>query len=284
MVVESGLVLVGGAPTVKPARLVGVDEPLEVIGPPPPFVSRGGLKLSAAISSFGVKVAGRRALDAGASTGGFTDCLLQRGALHVVAVDVGRAQLHPRLVADPRVTMIEGCNVRDLGHALSDPLAGERFSLIVADLSFISLAAVVPALAGRLCKPGADLVLLVKPQFEASRREASRGRGVIRDPRIWHQALVKVASALLAEGADIMGAMVSPLKGAAGNTEFFIHARSYSRTPSVAHNQVPAAVLSMFTALVRTEEPVTKASAGDDLPPFQGHFFNSLPPASQGEQ
>src|SRR4029077_17968630 len=131
------------------------DEPVELAGPPPRFVGRGGEKLDAAIQRFAVPVEGRRALDAGASTGGFTDCLLQRGAAQVTSVDVGYGQLHQRLRADPRVVVVERTNVRDL-------VVEEPFPLVVADLSFISLRTVAPALAGRLAAPGADLVLLVK--------------------------------------------------------------------------------------------------------------------------
>ncbi|MGH9093413.1 MAG: TlyA family RNA methyltransferase, partial [Acidimicrobiales bacterium] len=185
------------------------------------YVSRGGEKLAAGLARFGVAVAGRRALDAGASTGGFTDCLLQHGAAHVVAVDVGHGQLDPRLRADRRVTLMERTNVRAL-----DPgrLEGGPVGVVTADLSFISLTVVAPVLAGPVVSPGGDLVVLVKPQFEAGRAEASRGRGVVRDPEVWRAALVAVASALGAAGAAIMGAMRSPVVGPAGNTEFLLHA------------------------------------------------------------
>jgi 23S rRNA (cytidine1920-2'-O)/16S rRNA (cytidine1409-2'-O)-methyltransferase len=189
-------------------------------------VSRGGEKLDAALSAFGVDVRGRVALDAGASTGGFTDCLLQRGAAGVVAVDVGRGQLHTRLVADPRVRLLERTNVRHLDLAGA---GGVTFPIIVADLSFISLGTVAPVLAGELAADGADVVVLVKPQFEAGRAEASRGRGVIRDPAVWLRALEGVASAFAGSGAAIMGAMVSPLHGADGNVEFFLHARAHAQ-------------------------------------------------------
>src|SRR5439155_14996809 len=135
-------------------------EPVEVLGPPPRFVSRGGDKLDAALDRFGVDVAGRRVLDAGASTGGFTDCLLQRGAASVTAVDVGRAQLHERLRADPRVTSLERTDIRSFRTT-------EPFPVVVADLSFISLRTVAGALLGDNAASGADVVVLVKPQFEA---------------------------------------------------------------------------------------------------------------------
>jgi 23S rRNA (cytidine1920-2'-O)/16S rRNA (cytidine1409-2'-O)-methyltransferase len=216
---------VGGAPALKSSRLVAPHEPVELAGDPPPYVSRGGEKLAGALDRFGIDPAGRRALDAGASTGGFTDCLLQRGAARVVAVDVGHGQLHERLRADPRVDAHERVNVRDL--AAGD--LGEPFGLVVADLSFISLGTVAGNLVD-LAGPAADLVLLVKPQFEAGRREASRGRGVIREPGVWHQALAGVCDALARHRAAIMEVMVSPITGAEGNVEFLLHARTAPAT------------------------------------------------------
>ena len=196
-------------------------EPVELRHEPPRFVSRGGDKLAAALDRFAVPVAGARALDAGASTGGFTDCLLQHGARSVVAVDVGYGQLHERLRADARVESHERTNIRDL--APGD--LGAPFDVVVADLSFISLRTVLPALLGQSA-PGAHLVLLVKPQFEAGRSEASRGRGVIRDPEVHRRVLDEVMNALRAAGAAIMGTMRSPLLGADGNVELFVYARA----------------------------------------------------------
>lgn len=213
--------LVGGAPADKPSRLVDPGESLRLVGPGPRFVSRGGDKLDAALDRFGIVVAGRRVLDAGASTGGFTDCVLQRGAAEVVAVDVGRAQLHERIRADPRVRDLSRTNVRDLDPAL----VGGLFPLVVVDLSFISVRLVLDALL-RVCAPGADLVILVKPQFEAGRAEADRGRGVIRDPDVWRAVLTDTIAAAEARGAIIMGLMVSPIRGAEGNVEFLLHARA----------------------------------------------------------
>jgi 23S rRNA (cytidine1920-2'-O)/16S rRNA (cytidine1409-2'-O)-methyltransferase len=225
--IAAGAVLVSGAPAEKPARLVAPGEPVVLLGPPSPYVGRGGLKLEAALDRFAIRVSGRRALDAGASTGGFTDCLLQRGAVHVYAVDVGHGQLHPALRAHPDVTVLERTNVRTL--TLAELVAADGVSvpvpLVVADLSFISLRRVVPALTGPVSAPDADLVLLVKPQFEAGRAAVSRGKGVITDPELWLGALEGVASALRAEKTGIMGAMASPLTGSAGNVEFLVHAR-----------------------------------------------------------
>jgi len=219
----AGRVTVGGAPTSKPARLVGADEALVVLGPPPRFVSRAGAKLEAAIERFelGTTIAGARVLDAGASTGGFTDCVLQHGAAHVVAVDVGHNQLHERMVADARVTSLERTNLRSV-----DPAGlGGPFDVVVADLSFISLTMVLdPLLAA--AAPGAVLVLLVKPQFEAGRAEVAKGRGIVSDPAVWRRVLGSIASALLDRSAAIMGVMASPLTGTDGNVEFLVVARA----------------------------------------------------------
>jgi len=199
-----------------------------------PFVSRGGQKLDAALDRFAVVVAGRRCLDAGASTGGFTDCLLGRGASMVVAVDVGHGQFDASLRGDPRVEVLERTNIRTL---VPGDVGGEAFDLLVADLSFISLATVAPVLAGTLARPGADVVVLVKPQFEAGRVEVSRGKGVIRDPAVRRGALEKVASAFASQGASIMGAMASPLLGPAGNAEFLLHVRA-----GAAPGEIPASM------------------------------------------
>ena len=217
----AGRVTVGGAPADKPARLVAPGDPIRVLGPPPRFVGRGGQKLDAALERFGVIVQGRRAYDLGASTGGFTDCLLQRGAASVVALDVGYGQLHERLRADPRVEVHERTNLRDVRPGA----LGGAADVLVADLSFISLRTVLPTVVA-LGRPGADLVMLVKPQFEAGRQEAARGKGVISDPTIWHRVLAEVAAALDGLGAAIMGVMASPLTGADGNVEFLLYAAS----------------------------------------------------------
>lgn len=215
-----------------------------VAGEPPRFVSRAGEKLAGALDRFSVAVAGVRALDAGASTGGFTDCLLQRGARRVVAVDVGYGQLHERIRADPRVDVHERLNVRDLAPGdLGDP-----FALVVADLSFISLRTVLPNLVA-VAAPGAELVMLVKPQFEAGRAEASRGRGVIRDPEVWRRTLEDVVCAARDLGAAIMGAMVSPITGTEGNVEFLLHAR----TAPVADLVAPDLAAVVAEAAARTE-------------------------------
>ncbi len=233
--IAAGQVRVAGALVAKAARRTAPDEPVELVGPAPRFVSRGGLKLDAALDHFGVDVGGATAIDAGASTGGFTDCLLQRGAAAVTAVDVGYGQLHERLRADPRVKVVERRNIRD---CTPDELG--RVPLVVADLSFISLAAVLDALLG-LLEPDGRVVALVKPQFEAGRSEADRGRGVIRDPMVWRRVLVSLRSDVEARGAAMMGLMISPITGAQGNVEFFaLIARLPS--PSIDDDAIDAVV------------------------------------------
>jgi 23S rRNA (cytidine1920-2'-O)/16S rRNA (cytidine1409-2'-O)-methyltransferase len=216
--VRDGLVLVSGSLAEKPSTLVDPADPLELVAPARRFVSRGGDKLAAALDRFGVEVAGRQALDAGASTGGFTDCLLQRGASHVVALDVGYGQLAWSLRTDERVSVIERTNVRELTSAHL-PYAPD---LVVADLSFISLRLAVPALV-RVAKRGSDFVVLVKPQFEAGPEQVGRG-GVVRDPEVWRRVVGDVAASFAHAGLSPRRAMASPLAGPAGNVEFFLHA------------------------------------------------------------
>jgi 23S rRNA (cytidine1920-2'-O)/16S rRNA (cytidine1409-2'-O)-methyltransferase len=236
-VITAGRVTVGGAPAAKASRLVAPHEAVVVHGPPARFVGRGGEKLDAALEHFAVDVTGLRALDAGASTGGFTDCLLQRGAAQVVAVDVGHGQLHERLRDDPRVRNLERTNVRNLTRADLDG----SVEVVVVDLSFISLATVTPVLVD-VAAPDAAVVALVKPQFEAGRQEASRGRGVITDPAIWRRVLGEVIAAFEDAGAIIMGCMVSPLEGAEGNVEFLLHARAPGGTRDVGPVDLDAVV------------------------------------------
>jgi 23S rRNA (cytidine1920-2'-O)/16S rRNA (cytidine1409-2'-O)-methyltransferase len=217
--IEANRITVNGAIADKAARQVSPADQLVVVGPPARFVGRGAYKLEHALEQFGLNVEGLRALDAGASTGGFTDCLLQRGAAHVVDVDVGHGQLHERLRADPRVKNLERTNVRHLDLAV----IGDAVDLVVADLSFISLRLVIAPLVS-VCKPGASMVLLVKPQFEAGRSEVSRGRCVVKDPEIWSRVRSEVEAAVRSEGCEVAGWTESPITGAEGNREFLIHA------------------------------------------------------------
>ena len=230
--IEAGRVLVSGSVATKAERQVSTGEPIVLSDPPARYVSRGGDKLAAALHGFGVDPAGRRVLDAGASTGGFTDCVLQAGAASVVAVDVGYGQLHERVGRDPRVRTLDRTNIRHLAAADLDELGGPM-DLVVADLSFISLRTVIEALL-RCCAAGADIVALVKPQFEAERVEASRGRGVITDPAVWRRVLEEVIAATSRHGGTIMGAMVSPLTGSDGNVEFLVHVRAPGGPPAAA--------------------------------------------------
>ena len=224
--IDEHRVLVNGAIADKPARQVAPADQLVVSGPPSRFVGRGGLKLEHALETFQIDVTGARALDAGASTGGFTDCLLQRGAASVVAVDVGHGQLHERLRADPRVENVERTNIRQIDAAT----IGGPVDLVVGDLSFISLRLVIAPLVA-VCQPGAPMVLLVKPQFEAGRAEVSRGRGVITDPEVWARVRGEVEAALTDAGCTIAGWTESPITGADGNREFLVHAFTRRTAP-----------------------------------------------------
>ena len=216
--VDAGLVTVDGAPALKSARQVAPDQAVVLAAPPRAHVSRGGDKLAHALEAFDLDVTGRFCLDAGASTGGFTDCLLQHGARQVVAVDVGYGQLHDRLRTDERVVVLERTNIRDL---VAEQLPGPAPGLVVADLSFISLAGVLPVLRD-LVAPDAPAVVLVKPQFEAGREQVGRG-GVVRDPEVWRACLDRVADAAAGVGWPVRDATASPLLGPAGNVEFLLH-------------------------------------------------------------
>lgn len=222
--IEAGRVLVGGAPALRAARRVGPDESVTHLAAQRRFVSRGGDKLAAALEHFGVDPTGLRALDAGASTGGFTHCLLEAGAISVVAVDVGYGQLAWELRTDDRVEVLERTNVRDLG----PDVIGGPVPLIVADLSFISLRTVAEALL-RCSTPDARFLLLAKPQFEAGRARVGKG-GVIRDPEVRADVLVEVVDGLSRAGIHTVGAMSSPVPGADGNVEFVILADRHSGT------------------------------------------------------
>jgi 23S rRNA (cytidine1920-2'-O)/16S rRNA (cytidine1409-2'-O)-methyltransferase len=221
--IRESQVLVGGAVADKASRLVGPGEPVRLVGPRPRFVSRGGEKLHGALEHFGIDPSGLWAFDAGASTGGFTDCLLQRGAVGVVAADVGFGQLHEKIRADARVEVHEHLNLRTVDAPVF--FGGRRFPLIVGDLSFISLRSLVPTLMA-LSASQATLVLLVKPQFEAGRAEVAKGKGVIREPAVWLRALEDVMGTFLSQGATMMGAMTSPITGTDGNVEFLVHLRA----------------------------------------------------------
>jgi 23S rRNA (cytidine1920-2'-O)/16S rRNA (cytidine1409-2'-O)-methyltransferase len=215
--IAAGRVLVAGVPVRTAARRVGPGEAVALERRPRPYVSRGGEKLEGALAAFGLEVGGRPALDAGASTGGFTECLLRRGVTHVHAVDVGRGQLAWSLREDSRVTVLERVNVR---HLEPGDLDGGLLPLAVADLSFISLVTVAPALA-RCTTNDARLVLLVKPQFEAGPARVPRG-GVVRDPAVHAAVLAEVVAGLASHGLVSVDVTSSVLLGADGNREFFL--------------------------------------------------------------
>jgi 23S rRNA (cytidine1920-2'-O)/16S rRNA (cytidine1409-2'-O)-methyltransferase len=218
----AGVVKSGEARVEKAGQLLAPDAPLDLVRGPR-FVSRGGDKLDAALDAFGVEVTGRVCVDVGASTGGFTDCLLQRGAARVHAVDVGRGQLHEKLRGDARVIMHEGVNAR----YLTLDVLGEAVELAVVDASFIGLGKLAGALAAVVI-PRGELVALVKPQFEAGRREAARGRGVIRDPEVRAAAVAQAVDALGEVGFETVREIDSALAGPKGNLERFVHARKRS--------------------------------------------------------
>ena len=215
--IEAGLVTSGGAPVRRASDMI--DPKAEIVASAPyEWVSRGGLKLVAGLDHFAIDPAGLTCLDLGASTGGFTHVLVERGAARVYAVDVGHGQLHRRLANHPRVVAMEKTDARDLAADLSP----EPISLVVCDASFISLKLVLPA-ALRLAAPGAWLVALVKPQFEAGR--AAVKKGIVRDPAIHEAVCADIESWLAAEGWKVLGLTPSPVAGGDGNREFLIGAR-----------------------------------------------------------
>jgi len=209
----AGRVKVKGVERPKPGTSVGPDVLIEIQAPEHPWVSRGGVKLAAGLDAFAVDPSGRTCLDVGASTGGFTDVLLSRGAARVFAIDVGHGQLHARLRNDPRVVLREGVNAR----LLSRTDVPEACSLLVADVSFISLRLILPA-AVPLLSRSADAVLLVKPQFESERGEVGRG-GIVRDAEVRRRALDRVVASAEALGLAHRGTIESPITGADGNVE-----------------------------------------------------------------
>lgn len=221
----AGQVDVAGHGARKAGTMVDVDTDVRVIGPDHPWVSRGGLKLAHALDTFAVDVSRRLALDIGASTGGFTDVLLQRGARHVIALDVGHGQLHWKLRQDPRVTVIEGANARHLTRA-DLPDIGPGVDMVVIDVSFISLALIVPVLPPLLA-PGARIIVLVKPQFEAGRRDVGR-KGVVSDPDVHQRVIAEVTAAAAAVGLDRRALTESPITGAQGNKEFLMLLEAHS--------------------------------------------------------
>lgn len=254
--IEAGRVLVGGAPAVKAARQVDSGEAVVIEGDPARFVGRGGDKLDGALDLFGLDPTGCRVLDAGASTGGFTDCLLQHAAAEVVALDVGHGQLHERLRRDPRVVVLERTNLRHV-----DPDELGPFDAVVSDLSFISLTKVMDVLL-KSCVTDGWLVLLVKPQFEAGRKEVSRGRGIISDPEEWRGALERVVVCAESLGAAVAGIGLSPLRGGDGNVEFLLHLRRSEHNVASDADSVSPGAASLITGVLA---PLMPSQATESL-------------------
>ncbi len=240
-------VLVNGAVAQKPAQLVLPGDAVELAGRPARYVSRGGDKLQSALTAFKINPNGLRCCDVGASTGGFTDCLLQHGAASVVSIDVGRAQMHERLLTNPKVAALERTDVRKLDVSkIAAP-----FDLVTADLSFISLSAVMSSLVS-LVAPKAPLVVLVKPQFEVGRRYVARSKGVIRDPELWQEALDMVLRSVDDAGLAPQSVVPSVLRGAKGNAEFFLYCiRDGQPVPLDVSQAILTAESSELSALVQ---------------------------------
>jgi len=218
----AGDVRVNGRPVTKAGTAVADDADLTLAAPDHPYVGRGGVKLAHALDVFHMQVAGRVALDIGASTGGFTDALLQRGARLVVALDVGHGQLDWKIRTDPRVVVLEHTNARTLTAGLL-PEAARAFDLVTIDVSFISLRHILPAVPP-LLRPGADVIALVKPQFEAGRAEVGKG-GIVKDETVHERVLAEVTAAADALGLKRAGGVDSPITGMEGNKEFLLHLR-----------------------------------------------------------
>ena len=221
--IEEGSVLLDGIPLQKVSEAVDemVEHTVEILDDMP-YVGRGGLKLEHALNTFGGACAGRRALDVGASTGGFTDCLLQRGALHVFAVDAGSGQLAPALCRDARVTNIEHCNARYLNAAmLGEHFPAQGVELIVMDVSFISQTLILPSLVPLLSESG-EVITLIKPQFELGRSQIGKG-GIVRSDTARKEAILRVLEGARLCGLQPMGLIVSPIKGGDGNVEYLLH-------------------------------------------------------------
>lgn len=217
--IMAGSVIVDGVPVTKSGTQV--NEAVQVVlKEQPRFVSRAGAKLEAALDAFGIDLDAKIVIDIGASTGGFTDVMLQRGARRVYAVDVGRGQLHWKLRTDARVLCIEGVNVRSLEASLIE----DRCDAATFDVSFISLKLVVPPVLAVL-KPGADIVALVKPQFEAGREHIGKG-GILKDPVVAQEVIRDMEAFFAGIGCTVHGTIPSPLKGAKGNQEYLLHARA----------------------------------------------------------
>jgi 23S rRNA (cytidine1920-2'-O)/16S rRNA (cytidine1409-2'-O)-methyltransferase len=216
--IVAGQVMVNDQKVEKAGALVPGDGDIRILGTPMPYVSRGGLKLEAALREFKVDVSGKTAMDVGASTGGFTDCLLQHGCRKVYAVDVGYGQMAWKLRQDQRVVVIERVNIRDMAPSL----VPEQVDIAVIDVSFISLEKVIPAVR-QFLKPAAAVIALIKPQFEVNRKQVGKG-GIVRDEAAREGAKERIAAFVQEQGFDVRGVIPSPITGQDGNVEYLIHA------------------------------------------------------------
>ena len=227
--IDDRLVQVNGSIAISYSHLVAPNDQIRVVEQSR-FVSRGGFKLEAALAHFEIDLAGLRVLDVGASTGGFTDCALQHGARQVVALDVGKNLLHEKLVSDQRVVEVSETNARDIVNLISasagasSAMFAEKFDVVVADLSFISVHEVLPSMLAALKTDGL-LILLVKPQFEATRLEADKASGIIEDPEIHQRVCREIGEATSQKGCSLLGVIESPIRGQQGNIEFLLAAK-----------------------------------------------------------
>ena len=244
----AGQITVDGRRSDKAGTMVDETARLAFTGNANPFVSRGGLKLGKALEAFSIDLSERRVLDLGASTGGFTDCALQRGARHVIAVDVGYGQLAWSLRNDPRVTVLERTNAR----RLTPEMIGEAVEFASADLSFISLTKILPALPPLLAKD-AQLVVLVKPQFEAGRSQVGK-KGVVRDPAVHAEVICRVAACALENGLNPVNLSYSPITGPEGNIEYLLHLA----VNSVPLEKFPALVEKVVAEAHKTLQPIRR--------------------------
>jgi len=243
--IDEGRVLVDGIPSLKPARSVSTQISIKLIDSGKSYVSRGAHKLIGALDTFDIDLTGKLVLDAGASTGGFTEVALERGARAVVAVDVGYGQLAWSLRSDPRVTVMERTNVRNLPEVDLD----QSPDVVVADLSFISLITVLPALTATL-KGSGEMVLMVKPQFEAGRQLVSANHGVIRDPEVRVDCVLKVALAAVNLGWRVQAVSASPLPGPKGNVEYFLWLTHTAGSEAVPSEENREQLLTRITRAV----------------------------------
>jgi len=244
--VMAGQVRADGQVVAKPSTLLAADSALELESAPR-YVSRGGYKLEAALNQFALNVQGYVCADVGASTGGFTDCLLQQGAAKLYAIDVGRGQLHWKLRQDERVVVMEKRNAREIKRL------PEKVDLVVIDASFISLKVLLPV-AHSWLKPNGQIIALIKPQFEAGRKEVSRGKGVIRDPEVHREVVEKMLSFAEQAGFSIQGLISSPLRGPKGNVEFLTQLALEGDSVDDLQSMIDSVVLEVPTSSPRSNE------------------------------